>query len=64
MKGSLQHYLNPLHVYCRLRDAGMEKKTALAICKGYEHAKNRIREMCVAVAQICRKRRVKWKYRL
>jgi hypothetical protein len=28
MTSKLQHYLNPLHVYCRLRDFGLPKGTA------------------------------------
>ena len=33
----LQHYLNPLHVFCRLRDLGVNPKRALLIAKHYEH---------------------------
>jgi len=32
----LKHYLNPLHVYCRLRDLGVGKGTATFLCKVYE----------------------------
>ncbi len=35
MRESLQHYLNPLHVYCRLR-AVMSKKKALLVSREYE----------------------------
>ena len=35
---TLQHYLNPLHVYCRLRDMGIPKAIAISVCKFYEHA--------------------------
>jgi len=31
-----EHYLNPLHVLCRLRDAGINKSTAYTIVKWYE----------------------------
>ena len=32
----LKHYLNPLHIYCRLRDIGIAKKTAIFLCRLYE----------------------------
>ena len=36
-KGSpAQHYLNPLHVYCRLRDLGLPGPVARTISSGYE----------------------------
>ena len=28
MRGWIRHHLNPLHVYCRLRDLGMDRKRA------------------------------------
>jgi len=31
-----QHYLNPLHVYCRLRDMGLPTPVARSISAGYE----------------------------
>ncbi|MHC1700191.1 MAG: hypothetical protein AB9900_04310 [Humidesulfovibrio sp.] len=31
-----QHYLNPLHVYCRLRDLGLPGSVARVITSGYE----------------------------
>ncbi|MBU1230205.1 MAG: hypothetical protein KKA55_10600 [Proteobacteria bacterium] len=31
-----QHYLNPLHVYCRLRDLGLPSPVARTLCAGYE----------------------------
>jgi len=34
----LQHYLNPLHVYCRLRELGMRKGSAIFLCRIYERA--------------------------
>ena len=34
----LQHHLNPLHVFCRLRKVGLPKKPAISICKLYERA--------------------------
>jgi len=36
MGKTLQHYLNPLHVYCRLRDLGLSKDLAVFLCKFYE----------------------------
>jgi hypothetical protein len=38
MKRILQHYLNPLHIYCRLRDLGMAKGPAIFLCRIYEFA--------------------------
>jgi len=32
----LQHYLNPLHIYCRLRDMGITKGAASLLCRIYE----------------------------
>jgi len=36
MTGILQHYLNPLHVYCRLVNVGFNTKVAKKIGKVYE----------------------------
>ena len=33
---SVQHRLNPLHVYCRLLDRGMSKNRAMSVGKTYE----------------------------
>jgi len=33
---SIQHFLNPLHVYCRFLDKGINKGFSLSICKTYE----------------------------
>jgi len=33
---SIQHRFNPLHVYCRLVERGLNKKSCLSICKYYE----------------------------
>jgi hypothetical protein len=38
MGAALQHYFNPLHVYCRLRDLGIPKVLALFMCRFYERA--------------------------
>ena len=34
----LKHYMNPLHIYCRLRDIGVTKNVARFLCRGYERA--------------------------
>lgn len=36
LKLALSHVLNPLHVYCRLRDAGVATPSAKAFCNLYE----------------------------
>ena len=36
MKTFFQHYLNPLHVYCRLIDMGVNMKLAKRIAIFYE----------------------------
>lgn len=33
---SIQHHLNPLHVYCRLIDRGVDKNLSKSVCKCYE----------------------------
>ncbi len=33
---SLQHRLNPLHLYCRLMDRGLPKQTAIRVTRFYE----------------------------
>ena len=33
---NIQHRLNPLHVYCRLIERGMNKRFSLSICRYYE----------------------------
>jgi hypothetical protein len=35
-KLSVQHTLNPLHVYCRLVDAGMDRHFGLVLSRLYE----------------------------
>jgi len=32
----IQHRCNPLHVYCRLLDNGLNKRVSISICKYYE----------------------------
>ncbi|MCC8194219.1 MAG: hypothetical protein LIP28_06205, partial [Deltaproteobacteria bacterium] len=32
----LQHHLNPLHFYCRLRDWGVSRNRASQLCSRYE----------------------------
>ena len=36
LKLALDHILNPLHVYCRLRDFGVRTPTARVISRAYE----------------------------
>jgi len=36
MINAIKHYLNPLHIYCRLRDVGLPKGKAIFICCIYE----------------------------
>jgi len=36
LKNSLQHLLNPVHMYCRLMDFGMTKSQARRMCAVYE----------------------------
>lgn len=38
IRGAAEHILNPLHVYCRLCDCGVEKRRALRIARRYEGA--------------------------
>ena len=32
----LRHYLNSLHIYCRLRRLGIGRERGLSIARGYE----------------------------
>jgi hypothetical protein len=34
---SVQHTMNPLHIYCRLMDLGLGKRISLLVIKCYEH---------------------------
>lgn len=38
MGAKIKHYINPLHVYCRLRDLGLGKNMASFMCRVYERA--------------------------
>jgi hypothetical protein len=38
MGPAMNHYLNPLHIYCRLRDLGVGKGPARFLCRIYERA--------------------------
>ena len=42
MGQKLQHYLNPLHIYCRLRDIGLNMKVAKYLTRKYEKVFRRI----------------------
>ncbi|WP_291323627.1 hypothetical protein [Desulfonatronospira sp.] len=36
MKDTIRHILNPLHVYCRLINVGLDAPKAKAICRFYQ----------------------------
>ncbi len=38
MPAFMQHYMNPLHIYCRLIDLGLAKNTAMFLCRIYERS--------------------------
>jgi hypothetical protein len=38
MGPALKHHMNPLHIYCRLRDLGLPKGMAGFVCRFYERA--------------------------
>jgi hypothetical protein len=38
IKATIKHYMNPLHIYCRLRDLGLAKGPACFLCRIYERA--------------------------
>jgi len=38
LRDVLQHCLNPLHLYCRLRELGLPSALARCFCAGYERA--------------------------
>jgi hypothetical protein len=38
IRSRLQHRLNPLHVYCRLRSLGMAHRTAVMVSGYWERA--------------------------
>ncbi|MHC1702137.1 MAG: hypothetical protein AB9900_14400 [Humidesulfovibrio sp.] len=38
MRCHLQHLLNPLHLYCRLQQAGLAESLARRLCKAYERS--------------------------
>lgn len=35
---TLRHYLNPLHLLCRLYDLGIPRRWAKAFCRAYERS--------------------------
>lgn len=37
MVATIKHYMNPLHIYCRLRDVGIPKTAAIFVCRIYEN---------------------------
>lgn len=38
MVAAIKHYMNPLHIYCRLRDIGISRNAAIFVCRIYERA--------------------------
>ena len=38
MSAFWQHYLNPLHIFCRLRELGLPKKLSIFLCRYYERS--------------------------
>ncbi|BDQ33551.1 hypothetical protein [Pseudodesulfovibrio portus] len=42
IRNRLQHRLNPLHLYCRLRTLGMTHGTAVILSRCYERALYRL----------------------
>ncbi len=36
LRDSMQHFFNPLHMYCRLLDMGLKAPTAHKMCRAYE----------------------------
>ncbi len=36
MRLAVRHIFNPLHVFCRLRDAGVRRPMAMRVCRVYE----------------------------
>lgn len=36
LRNMTQHWFNPLHVFCRLRQAGMSRRAARMVCRIYE----------------------------
>lgn len=42
---AFQHYLHPLHVYCRLVDVGVSKSFSKKLCQLYESLWRKIRKL-------------------
>lgn len=42
MKETLRHYLNPLHVFCRLKSCGLPNSTVIRLCGVYERVYSRL----------------------
>jgi len=36
LRNAVQHMLNPLHMYCRLKDIGVRGPAAQVMCRAYE----------------------------
>jgi len=51
----IQHCLNPLHVYCRLIDKGLNKRLSISICRSYEICiYSWLSWLTIITVQICR----------
>ncbi|HID29311.1 MAG TPA: PEP-CTERM sorting domain-containing protein [Desulfobacterales bacterium] len=51
---NIQHRLNPLHVYCRLVERGLSKKSSLSICRYYEILiYSSLASFSIVLGQIC-----------
>lgn len=33
---NIQHRMNPLHIYCRLVEGGLDRRVSLVFCRSYE----------------------------
>lgn len=36
MRNFIQHWFNPIHIFCRLKDMGLPKGKAMQFCSIYE----------------------------
>ena len=52
---TIQHRLNPLHLYCRLAEKGLNKKCSMSMCRCYQTLiYNWLSRFSVATIRICR----------
>ena len=51
---TIQHRLNPLHLYCRLAGKGLNKKCSMSMCKWYQiFIYSWLAKLSVATVRIC-----------